>query len=933
MRSIAIGALSLVLFTPSFAVPAERIITTVAGGGPDHVPALSANLDSPSSVAVDSQGNLYIADFAQHRVFKIDGGGLLTVVAGTGTAPPGLGLPEDFCVGQIPVTGRSLFKPLAVAVDRWGNVFIADSCNHVVRRVDAVSGGMKIVAGTGVGGFGGDGGPATRAALQFPTGLAVDAAGNLFIADAGNFRVRRVDAGSGDIRTVAGTGYQTSNGDGGLAIHASLVPHGVALDAAGNLYVTDNRFAQVRRVDAEAGTISTVVGTGTPGFSGDGGPARLAQIAFPWAVAVDGAGHLFIADSGNLRVRRVDGATGVITTVAGNGSFGAGGDGGPATEASFGWVFGLAPDASGNLFVADAYGGFLRRVDGMTGVITRVAGNGSWTFSGDGGQATGASLLYPTKAVADAGGNLFIADYQNARIRRVDSTTRVITTVVGTGEAESSGDGGPAREASTYAARLALDAQGNLYIVDITADRIRRVDVVTGLISTVAGSGANGFSGDGGPAIDAALNLPTDVAVDRAGNLFVSDNLNDRIRRVDAATGIITTVAGTGRYGHSGDGGTAADLRGPRGVSFDRAGNLYFADAFSHRVRRVDAVTGIITTVAGNGTRGSSGDGGPGTNATLDYPRDVAVDATDSLFISEGDRIRRLDPATGIITTVAGGGPELFGGDGGPATAASMAGPSGVSIDPAGGLLVADALNHRIRRVAPANRPPEAAAGADFARECDSPEGTVVMLDGSASGDPDSIPGTHEDIVDFEWIENLGESGETLLGRGETLSVVLPLGHHRIALRVTDRAGESDVDEVSVRIEDTTPPRVSLRLEPGILWPPDHRLVPVRAWVDAHDACGPATVTLLRIVMDDPGGGGDGRAAPAGRGSPAGPDIQGATPGTADFDYLLRAERSGVGPGRTYTVTYLAADSSGNVTTATAEALVPRSQSPRTGQD
>jgi trimeric autotransporter adhesin len=575
--------------------------------------------------------------------------------------------------------------PTSVAVDASGNMFLGQWAMHQVIKIDS-AGHLAVVAGTGAGGFGGDGGPATSASLNFPEGVAVDAQGNLFIADTFNSRIRRVDAATGIITTVAGNGQSGYSGDGGPATSASLAaPTGLALDAQGNMFIADNLNNRIRRVDVATGTITTVAGNGQPGYSGDGGPATSASLAAPGGVALDAQGNLFIADAGNARVRRVDAATGTITTVAGNGQPGDGGDGGPATSAHFIQPEGVVVDAQGNLFIADSGSGRIRRVDAMTGIITTVAGNGSGGFSGDGGPATSAALSDPAGVALDAQDNLFIADSGNGRVRRVEAATAIVTTVAGGG---SGGDGGPATSAILVRPDgVAPDSSGNVFIADTGNVRIRHVDAATGIITTVAGSGSSGYGGDGGPATSAILGMPEGVAADAQSDLFIADTADNLIRRVDATTGIITTVAGNGSGGFSGDNGpaTSASLNTPEAVALDAQGNLFIAESSNQRVRRVDAVSGIITTVAGNGTQGFSGDGGPATSASLALPYRLAVDAQGNLFIAEawnGD-IRRVDAPTGIITTVSSG----------------LNSPSGVAVDAQGNLFIADTKSYQILRV------------------------------------------------------------------------------------------------------------------------------------------------------------------------------------------------------------------------------------------
>ena len=334
---------------------------------------------------------------------------------------------------------------------------------------------------------------------------------------------------------------------------------------------------------------------------------------------------------------------------------------------------------------------------GQSGVeyrIETVAGTGTEGFSGDGGPAVEANLDYPYELTLDAAGNLYIVDLGYHRIRKVDASTGIISRVA-------------AQFTHPYPSSVEADGAGNLYIADNA--RVRKVDASTGNVSTIAGTGDYGFSGDGGPAVEAQLYHPDGVAVDASGNVYFGDWHCECIRRVDAATGIISTVAGTGRWGFSGDGGpaTSAQLNSLRGLAFDSAGNLYIADASNHRIRKVNAA-GVITTVAGGGS--SLGDGGAAVEARLSSPHGVAVDGAGNLYIADtfNDRIRKVDASTGIITTVAGTGVEEFSGDGGLATLAGLWTPSAVALDAAGNIYIADYSNHRIRRLTPmpSNGPP-----------------------------------------------------------------------------------------------------------------------------------------------------------------------------------------------------------------------------------
>ena len=785
-------------------VDSTGTITTIAGTGEfgfsgDGGPAAAARLAFPYGVAVDSAGNVYIADVSNQRIRKVDSTGTITTIAGTGEC--------CFSGDGGPAVEAELRRPYGVAVDSAGNVYIADVSNHRIRKVDS-TGTITTIAGTGELGFSGDGGPAAAARLAFPYGVAVDSAGNLYIADTGNRRIRKIDS-TGTITTIAGTGELGFSGDGGPAAAARLAfPYGVAVDSAGNLYIADVSNQRIRKIDS-TGTIITIAGTGELGFSGDGGQAVEAELRNPYGVAVDSAGNVYIADVSNHRIRKVD-STGTITTIAGTGELGFSGDGGPAAAARLAFPYGVAVDSAGNLYIADTgnrrirkltpgggstppnptgpavtlpgkppaptvsaatpnsltvewmepentgptitdydvqyreggSGGFTDaqhegtaltatltglspdtvyevqvRARNATGTgawsesgegrtspqqtIDTVAGTGRSGFSGDGGPAVAAELRRPLGVAVDSAGNVYIADVIDYRIRKVDSTG-TITTIAGTGRSGFSGDGGPAVAAELHNPRgVAVDSAGNVYIADVSNDRIRKVDS-TGTITTIAGTGELGFSGDGGPAVEAELYYPYGVAVDSAGNLYIADSGNQRIRKVDS-TGTITTIAGTGRSGFSGDGGPAveAELRTPRSVAVDSAGNVYIADVRDRRIRKVDS-TGTITTIAGTGEFGFNGDGGPAVAAELRSPDGVAVDSAGNVYIADSrtQRIRKID-STGTITTIAGTGRSGFSGDGGPAVEAELRSPVGVAVDSAGNVYIADSFNHRIRILTP----------------------------------------------------------------------------------------------------------------------------------------------------------------------------------------------------------------------------------------
>jgi len=647
-----LGALLLLSATAPASRAAPGDISTVAGGAGSGSALLLGQ--TPMGVAI-SVPWVYVADAPRGVIRRIDTTtGVETVVAGNGAS--------GFAGDGGPATAAELNYPTGVALDTAGDLFIADQDNSVVRKVDGTTGAITTVAGmAGMFDFTGDGGPATVAALNHPAGVALDGVGNLFIADSGNCVVRKVTA-TGTISTVAGTGgFCDFAGDGGLATAAELSsPTGVALDAAGNLFIADSWNCVVRKVTATTGKISTVAGTGgVCGFAGDGGAAKAAQLYYPTGVALDGTGNLFIADSGNCVIRKVA-TTGKISTVAGTGgACGFAGDGGAATAAQLNSPMDVALDSTGNLFIADAYNFRIRQVGATSHKMSTLAGNGTASFSGDGGAATVAELSFPADVVLGGSGDLFVVDQGNCVIRKVGAVTGMISTVAGTGgTCDFAGDGGPATAAElSFPAGAAFDGTGDLIIADQSNCVIRKVHMTTGTISTVAGTGgACGFAGDGGPATAAELYLPAGVALDVAGNLFIADQDNFVIRRVDAMTHQISTVAGTpGISGFAGDGGpaTAAELSNITGVALDGAGNLFIADTGNCVIRKVVAATGAISTVAGiGGACGFAGDGGAATAAELNVPMGFAFDATGKLFVadSSNERIRRVEATTTTTT-------------------------------------------------------------------------------------------------------------------------------------------------------------------------------------------------------------------------------------------------------------------------------------------
>jgi trimeric autotransporter adhesin len=593
-----------------------------------------------------------------------------------------------------PATSAALGNIQNIAYDAAGNLYLADIVDHRIRKIDT-AGNITTLIGNGTAGYSGDGGPASAALISRPHGILFDPAGNLIFSDRGNHRIRKVTP-AGIISTIAGNGTPGYSGDGGAATAATMFePAGLALDAAGNLYIAEVGNTVVRRVTT-TGIIQTVAGTGVNGYNGDGIPATTARLNAPRSLAVDASGNVYIADTQNFRVRKVD-TSGTITTIAGNGLGGFSGDGGPATLARIGPVRGLIFDSGGNLLISNGQRSRVRRVNLSTGIITTVAG-ATPGFNGDGNNAL--STLFGqgmTGMLFDSFNNLLIGDGMNARVRKIDALSQIVTTIAG----GFIGDGNQATMAAfNQPHTVDLDASGNIYVVEAHGYRVRKIDT-TGKITTIAGNGFNDYSGDGGPATSASIEIgATGVAVDASGNVLLADFNNCALRKINTA-GIITSVVGNGNCAYSGDGGaaSAALLNGPADPTFDAAGNLFFADVDNCVVRKVNTFN-IITTVAGNGVCGFGGDGGLATSAALNFPSGIALDAAGNIYIADtaNNRVRKVS-TSGTITTVAGDGTENFSGDGGPATSASFIAPADVEVNASGTLYISDTFNLRIRKV------------------------------------------------------------------------------------------------------------------------------------------------------------------------------------------------------------------------------------------
>ncbi|MDH4227569.1 MAG: hypothetical protein OEV59_07460 [Deltaproteobacteria bacterium] len=906
------------------------VISTVAGNGTsgysgDGGQAVNAQIFYPYDVVVDISGNLYIADYGNKKVRKVDtSGAISTLNSGTFNgfdlaldASKDIYMTRDYNIYKLTVATNALtnfagngtwgysgdagaavsaqlFYPDGLVFDKSGNMIFADKVNNVVRRIDGASGVITTIAGTGAQGFSGDGGAAAAATLNWPSGVAVDGQGHLYIADTVNNRIRLVNAFTGVISTIAGTGTFGNNGssgpgstfqiaypkdvvlDGagniyiadfsnsrilkavcvdtvppstiashssggysaafdlefscsddfsgcdsvlycmgmgcspsmiysgpvainsstdvsfksvdnqgnaeqtqtvtyvvsiaaeppgtpppsdpppapsGLACSADFLPNrlfssyaggytgegvlatdalihgdGITMDSAGNIYFVEGD--RIRKINAATNTVSTVVGSGLYWGNYDNQLAAsvllradsvlymdssdnlyfksaykvykvnkatgIISLVFDHGVlsygydgvVVDASGNLYVAEGGYHRVRRVDGATGAVTLFAGTGVGGYSGDNGPAASAQLNNPAGLAVDSLGNVYIADRWNNRVRKVDVGTGNISTVAGTGANGYSGDGGLAVNAKISGIVYVTVDKGDNLYISDMHNSVVRKVSASTKVITTVWNSPFAVST-------QEKPYG--VVTDPSGNLYVATVSLleakgmSHIYKVDVASGSVSVLAG--AIGM-GDGGPAKEAVLMHPAGMGTDVAGSLYISETFGNRVRKVDgvtktistvasvvapgdlavdslsgdvyvisqgtvkkvsAADASVSTVAGTGVNGYSGDGNSAvlAQLYAPQGIGMDSSGNMYIADTYNKRVRRVNATTGVITTIAGTGAAAATGDGGLAVDAGLLSPMDVAVDVAGNVYIVDGNSLRRIDAVTGVITTAA----------------------------------------------------------------------------------------------------------------------------------------------------------------------------------------------------------------------------------------------------------------------------------------
>ncbi len=646
----------------------------------------------------------------------------VTTIAGNGTAGYGDGFdPAEFS------------SPQGVAVDTAGNVYVADTGNHRIRKI--TPGGLVTT-------LAGDGhpyltnGPAAASEFYSPQGVAVDGSGNVFVADTGDHVIRKIDA-SGQVTTYAGAGAAPGFADGAAASASFDSPGGLAIDAAGNVYVADSGNNRIRKIDT-GGNVTTVAGNGVAGDTdGTGGPSGSAQFAWPTGIAADGAGNLFVADTGNNRIRKID-PEGNVTTFAGNGSAGfADGSGGRSGSAELRWPGGVALGAAGDLFVADQDNYRLRRID-PSGDVTTVAGGPAPGFV-DGSSSV--ARFYGPRAVAlAASGTIVVADEENDAIREVDATGTV-TTLAGDGAAgyfDGQGGGSGAIEFDAPQG-IAVDGYGKIYVADTGNDRLRSIDPNAGQVATLAGDGTAGFANGNGQAGSGELNHPVGIAF--GGAIYAGDTGNDCIREVTSAG--LKTMSGQPAAGFADGASSVARFSGPAGIA-GRQWSVFLADPGNHRIRFVDQA-GKASTLAGSGAAGTAD--GPAASATFEFPAAVAVDATGKvIYVVDRDAndVRVLQ--NGNVTTLAGNGVAGdVDGTGGANGTAEFNAPQGVAVDSDGNVYVADTGNNRIRQIDPSGNVTtlagngtagwaDGSAGRDGTAEFDAPAGVAA----DPSHDPDT---------------------------------------------------------------------------------------------------------------------------------------------------------------------------------------------------
>lgn len=659
------------------------VVSNFAGNNPrqEGAPGTVNFLRSPVGIATDAAGNIYFSEINGNLIRRQTPAGNITTIAGNGQL--------DSSGDGGPALDAAVAQPGPLVIDRPRNLlYFVEFLTNRVRRINLTTGQIDHVAGNGSSRFSGVGPDATRIGMS-PFGVAVDPEGNLFISDDFSMRIYRLlRTGNtlGALEIFAGTGTAAGSGDGGPAASASFDnPQDLVSDGE-YLYVNDFFNTRIRRIHLQTRIVTAFAGNGEFNSYGDNGPAVRAAIFLPDGLGVDAAGNILISDLASIR--SVDKSGTIRSIVGAQQLLGFSGDGGPAREARIGYVRGIAGAANGDILLADTENNRIRRVRADT--ISTIAG----TDIRDNGPAANAFLNLVSGVHRDRTGRTFIADSGNYRVRAV-GTNGQINTVAGTGYLGSSN--GNIRTTSG----VAVDSKGNMYFVDSGNHRILQLQAGATTPRVFAGSTTNisGYAGDGASPQAARFRSPQGLAIDAQDNLYIADWGNNRIRKISADL-VVSTVGGNGSLSFNGDNGLAnATSMSPFDVAVDSQGNIFFTDDVNNRVRRISVTDNRVTTVAGNGTASISGDGGPAREAGVAFPTSVSVDAAGNLYIGHRGLIRRVN-TNGTIVRIAGtgaGGPDR---DSGPATQVPLR-ANDLQALADGSILVADSAYGRVRLLTP----------------------------------------------------------------------------------------------------------------------------------------------------------------------------------------------------------------------------------------